>query len=232
MTEPAVQTWTLTHDGVDHRVEASGSMRHHIRWYADDELVAEKKAAEDKLHLSSEAHGALGVWYGALGGARRASLFPLDEDRVPPAAGALTGLGGLDLDPAPGSPAALYEERVRAHPRRYAAIQTVGGVAKVVVPIVVALLLARLAFSFDWPDWNLPDLPSPDLPSIPFPDLPSVPFPDVSLPGWLRWLLERAKYVLPILFAFGLAQAEIKRRRTQDALRAERAEGRDKEQEG
>jgi len=206
MTEPGVQTWSLTVDGVAHRVEASGSLRHHIRWYADDEMVAEKKAAEERLHLTSDEHGALGVWYGALGGARRASL------------------NGIDLDPEPGSPAARYEERVRAHPGRYAAIQTAGGVAKVVVPIVVALLLARLAFSFDWPDLNFPNLPSPDLPS---PILPDIPFPDVSLPGWLRWILEHAKYVIPILIAFGLAQAEVKRRRKQDELRAEREKQRD-----
>lgn len=224
MTDRDVQTWTLTVDGVAHRVEADGSFRHHVRWYADDELVAEKKAAEDRLHLTSDDHGALGVWYGALGGARRASLFQPGDDGLPPEAGALTGLGGIDLDPEPGSPAARYEEKVRAHPGRYAAIQTVGGVAKVVVPIVVTLLLARLAFSFDWPDWNLPDLPSPDLPDLPFPSLPDLPLPDVSLPGWLRWILEHAKYVVPILVAFGLAQAEIKRRRKQDELRTRRSQ--------
>ena len=200
MTEPKVQTWTLTIDGVAHRVEASGSVRHHVRWYADDALVAEKRTAEERLQLTSDDHGTLGVWYGALGGPRRASL------------------AGVDLVPEPGSPAAEFEERVRAHPSRYAAIQTVGGVAKVVVPIIVTLLLARLAFSFDWPDWNLPDLPSPDLPS---PNLPDIPFPDVTLPDWLRWILEHAKYVVPILVAFGLAQAEVKRRRKQDQLRAE-----------
>ncbi|HWM74367.1 MAG TPA: hypothetical protein VNQ53_11535 [Nocardioides sp.] len=211
MADEKVQTWTLTIDGVTHRVEASGSVRHHIRWYADDALVAEKRAAEDRLHLTSEDHGALGVWYGALGGPRRASL------------------AGVDLVPDPGSPAAEFEERVRAHPSRYAAIQTVGGVAKVVVPIVITLLLARLAFSFDWPDLNLPDLPSPNLPDLPSPNLPDIPFPDVTLPDWLRWILENAKYVVPILIAFGLAQAEVKRRRKQDELRAERARQRDEQ---
>jgi hypothetical protein len=54
----------------------------------------------------------------------------------------------------------------------------------------------------------------------------------VSLPGWLRWVLEHSKYVVPILVAFGLAQAEVKRRRKQDELRAERAWKRDQENEG
>ena len=84
MTDRGVQTWTLTIDGVAHRVEAQGGVRHHIRWYADGELVAEKKAAEDKLHLTSDEHGTLEVRYGALGGPRRA------------------GIGGVDLEPRAG----------------------------------------------------------------------------------------------------------------------------------
>ncbi len=94
---------------------------------------------------------------------------------------------------------------------------------------MVTVLLARLAFSFDWPDWNLPDLPSPDLPDLPSPNLPDIPFPDVTLPGWLRWILDHAHYVVPILIAFGLAQAEVKRRRKQDELRAQRAQQRDQQ---
>ena len=211
MTDRGVQTWTLTIDGVAHRVEAQGGVRHHIRWYADGDLVAEKKAAEDKLHLDGDEHGTLEVRYGALGGPRRA------------------GIGGVDLEPEPGSPAAEFEERVRAHPRRYAAIQTAGGVARVVVPIVATVLLARLALSFDWPNWNFPDLPSPDLPDLPSPNLPDIPFPDVTLPGWLRWILDHTHYVVPILIAFGLAQAEVKRRRKQDELRAQRAQQRDQQ---
>lgn len=229
MSEKAVQTWTLTIEGVGHRVEASGSLRHQVRWYVDGEQVAEKRAAEERLHLTSDGHGALGVWFGVLGAPRRATFFPRDADGLPPGARALTGLGGLDLEPEPDSPAAEHEDRVRAHPRRYAAIRTAGGVARVVVPLVVALLIARLAFSFDWPDWDLPDLPIPSLPALPWPDLPEIPVPDISLPGWLRWILQNAKYVVPILVAFALARAEIQRRRKQDELREARARDRDRE---
>ena len=37
----------------------------------------------------------------------------------------------------------------------------------------------------------------------------------------MKWLLDKAKYVVPVLIAIGLAQGEIKRRQKQDQLRAE-----------
>ena len=84
------------------------------------------------------------------------------------------------------------------------------------LPVRVLVRLARL---------EPPQPPSPEPAEHPVPGLP------VSLPGWLRWILQHAKYVVPILIAFGLAQAEIKRRRKQDELRAERAAQRDEEPE-
>ncbi len=201
MTDPDVQVWTLTVSGAAHRVEATPGVRHFAEWYVDGERVAARGGMEGKLRLTSEDHGTLEVRYGGLGGPRRATL------------------GGLDLEPEPGSPAARFEDRVRGRPHLYAAVQTAGGVARVVVPILLTLLAVRFALSFDWPD--LPDLPSPDLPDLPdLPSLPGIPLPDVTLPGWVRWVLEHAKYVGPILVAWWLARAEIKRRREQDALRA------------
>lgn len=201
-----MQVWRLTVDGRDHRVEAGTGLSHEVRWYVDDELVAEKKAMDDKLKLSSAVHGELEVRYSGLGAPRRATL------------GAWPG--GDDLVPDPGSKADLYEQRVREHPQRYAIIATVGGVAKVVVPILLAVLAARFAFSFDV------DLPLPDLPSIPTPDLPSIPWPSIpwpdwSLPGWVTAVLDKATYVWPIVLAYVIARAEIRRRKEQDAKRQE-----------
>ncbi len=215
--KPFDQTWELTLDGHAHLVETRGSMNHQVRWYVDGELVAEKKAMEDKLRLQAEDRpelGELAVRFSGLGHGIRATLF--DEPGQ-----ALTGLGGIDLVPEPGSKAAAYEEKIRAHPRRYAAIQAAVGVARVVVPIIVAIMLARLAFRIPLPDWDLPDLPWPNLPDLPWPDLPSPHLPDVDLPGWVTWLLDKAKYVVPVLIAIGLAQGEVKRRQKQDRLRAE-----------
>lgn len=219
----SVQVWHLEEDGRRHRVEASGSALHLVRWLVDDELVAEKKAWEEKLTLTPEARDDLGtvvVRFSGLGRARRATLFGPDDD-----AQALTGVGGADLVPEDGSDAAAYEDRIRLHPTRYALIATVGGVAKVVVPLLLGLLVVRFAVDVDWPDLPFPDLPN--LPDIPWPDLPSLPLPglpDVLLPDWVRWILDKAKYVWPIVLAYVLARAEIRRRREQDRKRAAEAE--------
>lgn len=208
----ADQVWTLDHQGRTHRVEASGAASHQVRWLVDGELVTEKQAWEEKLTLDGAECGRVVVRFSTFGKARRATLFDADED-----AQALAGIGGVDLVPEAGSPASAYEDRIRLHPQRYAAIATLVGVAKVVVPLLVGLLAIRLAVSIPWPDLpfpNLPDIPWPDLPSIPVPDLP-----DVRLPDWLRWLLDKVKYVWPIVLAYVLARAEINRRRKQDELR-------------
>lgn len=57
---------------------------------------------------------------------------------------------------------------------------------------------------------------TPDLPDLPWPD---IPWPDLRLPDWVRWLLDEAKYVWPVVLAYVLARAEINRRRKQDELR-------------
>ena len=96
---------------------------------------------------------------------------------------------------------------------------TLGGTAGIVVPLVVAWLLARFAFSIDLPDLPLPDLP--DLPSIPWPDIPwpDISLPDWSLPGWVQEVLDLLKFLFPVVLAFVIARAEIRRRRKQDELR-------------
>lgn len=185
-----------------HRVEADLGFRRTIRWYVDDVLVAERTSADEKIRLAAEA-GHLEVRFSTLGRPRRATL--LDDD--------------LDLVPDPGSPAAVHEDKVRAHPTRYATIATVVGVAKVVVPIVATVLLAR----FTLPHLSL-GVPSPDLPDLP--SLPSLPLPDLSLPEPVREVLSYAKYVLPVAVAFVLARAEIDRRRKQDERREDDGQSR------
>jgi hypothetical protein len=207
-SDAPLQTWELRVDGRAHRVEVHGSVSRRIQWWVDGDLVLDKKTADDKPRLRAEERpelGALSLRFSGLGRPRRATVTPPGH------------LAGIDLDPEEGSPAAAYEERVRANPRRYALLQTVGGAAAVVVPILVTILLGRLAFSIDWPDWSLPSIPTPDLPSLPLPHLPSLP--DISLPAWLRWLLDKAKYVWPIVVAYVIARGEIARRRKQDELR-------------
>ena len=93
--------------------------------------------------------------------------------------------------------------------RRYALIQAVGGAAKVALPILLTVLLARFALSLP-----LPSIAGPDLPSLPLPDLP-----DWSLPGWIEQVLGVVRYVWPVVLAYVLARAEINRRRRQDEKR-------------
>lgn len=210
-----MQRWDLEDDaGRAHRVEAAGSTRHQVRWYVDDELVAERTSLDAKITLRSTDRDDLGsvvVRHSQLGAPRRATLFgPGGDDPA-----ALAGVGGTELLPEPGSPAASYADRVLAHPTRYTILQTAGGVATIVVPILLAALLAKLAFALPLPDipWpNLPNVNGPDLPGLPLPDLD---LPDWSLPGWVREVLDHAKFVWPVLLAFFLARAEIRRRRQQ-----------------
>jgi len=67
-------------------------------------------------------------------------------------------VGGVDLTPAPGSPAAVDHDKVLAHPRRYTATATLAAAAGVVVPIVVIALLARVAAKVPWPDMPWPSI--------------------------------------------------------------------------
>ena len=157
--------------------------------------------------------------HSALGTPRRSTVYPAGAD-----AASLAGIGGHDLTPEPGSRAAAHEESVLRHPGRYTAIQTLGGIAKVVVPIVIAALLARVAFSVPLPDVDLPRLPLPEvdvpLPSVPLPD---IEVPDIDPPDWLVWILERVKYAWPIVVAFLLARAEVRRRRRHAEERDQRS---------
>ncbi|MQW77501.1 hypothetical protein GHK92_16635 [Nocardioides sp. dk4132] len=233
MGEPKLeQAWDLATAQGRHRVEVRGTVNRQVTWLHDGVVVARKKSMDDKIRVKPgegldedertrlpEGLGMVGVLFTHLGRPRRATLYTAEEaDGLT----SLTGLGGIDLDPEPGSRAAAYEEKVLAHPRRYAAIQTAGGVATVLVPILVAALLARLALTVPWPDWDLPSIPWPDwsLPSIPWPDLPSIPWPDWSLPGWLAWVLDHASYVWPVVLAYVLARGEVRRRRHQAERRA------------
>jgi hypothetical protein len=104
------------------------------------------------------------------------------------------------------------------HPTRYALIATAGGVARVVIPILLSLVAVRIAISVPWPHVPFPDLPHIPWPDIPLPDLPDLP--DVHLPDWLLWLLGHVHFVWPVVLAYVVARAEIKRRREQDARRA------------
>jgi hypothetical protein len=220
------QRWELTLDGRTHRVEVAGSFTRTIRWFVDDEPVASRKSSEDKVSFGADPGNghAVGLRFSTLGHGKRVTLYT-DDETMPATARATLGTGGIDLDPEPGSPAALREERIRQHPWRHAAIATAGGVAKVAVPILLGILAVRFVIDLPWPDLDWPDLPWPE---IPWPDIPwpAIPWPTIDLPSWqvpewVQWVADKLKYVGPVVLAFVLARGEVNRRRKQDALKAE-----------
>ena len=242
MADDGVQRWELSARGLRHQVSVTGSFTRTVTWHVDGRLVAVTRSSEDTIRLTPGDRlekgeeevageptpdvGAVSVRFTALGRAKRATWYRPEGD-VPAPARALLGVGGVDLAPEPGSPAALREERMERHPRRHTALAVAGGVATVVLPLLLGLLVVRLAVLVPWPDWDLPSIPWPDLdlPAVPWPDvdLPDVDLPDWQLPGWVRWLLDRAGYVWPVVLAWFLARREVRRRRDQSRLRAELA---------
>ncbi len=239
MSKPA-QEWHLEVGGQVHRVsarEASWTQRE-IIWRLDGVIVASKRSSEEKVVLRpgdairddaalapdpsvAVDAGAVRVIFSSLGSPRRAIWFEGTEAL----AAAHAGLGGVDFEPEAGSPLAVREERAAKNPRLYAARHVLLGVAKVALPILGVWLLAQLAGLLPDVSIDLPNIPWPDLdlPSIPWPDinLPSIPWPDWQAPFWLRWILDNAKFVLPILLGIALARNEIRRRASQPAKRAE-----------
>lgn len=230
------QVYELTVDGRSHRVETSvgDGWSNRATWWVDgEEIATTKSSSEDSLHLSAdEEHdladevGAIRVRFTTLSKPVRATWF--EGTRSKAVAASYLGTGGIDLIPEAGSPAARREDRMRANPHLYAARHVVGGVGKVVVPIAFAVAIAWLLSRITLPDLGLPSIPWPDLPAIPWPDIPWPSFRlnlDWDAPGWVRWLLDKVKYVWPILLGLWLARREMTRRREQDELRARMSAG-------
>lgn len=228
------QVFELTVEGRRHRVETStgSGWSNEATWWVDGaEIATKKSSSDDSLYLSADkdhdladAVGAVRVRFTTLSKPVRATWFEGSRDKA--TAASWVGTGGIDLVPEPGSPAAVREDKMRANPGLYAARHVVGGVAKVALPIVAAIVIAWLLARVSWPNLNLPSIPWPDLPSIPWPEIPWPSFRldiDWEPPGWLRWILDKASYVWPVLLGIWLARREVKRRREQDELRARMA---------
>ncbi len=219
MTDP--ERWFLTHEGLEHVVEIEDAgLSRRITWTTDGMKTAARKTAEDRVVLDGGDHGAIGLRLATFVGPTRRVTWWDAALELGAVGAAHTGMGGIDLDPEPGSKAAQREAWIRAHPRQYAIRRTSAAVAKVLVPLLLLWLLARFALpAIAWPDWDIP-WPSIPWPSIPWPDWGfDIPWPNWSLPeipDWLRSLLDKVKYVWPVAIALVLARAELKRRRDQD----------------
>jgi hypothetical protein len=210
------ERWLLASDGREHVVEiAEAGLRRRLSWLVDGTEVAARTTSDERVVLDGGEHGAVGVRLPTFTGPARRVTWHSPDAELGAVAAARTGLGGIDLGPEPGSKAAAREAWIRAHPNLHTARRTGAAVLGVLLPLLALWLLARIDIpwpdlSIPWPDWGLPSIPWPDL-SIPWPDwdLP-------ELPAWLRELLDKAKYVGPVLVAYAVARAEVRRRRAQD----------------
>ncbi|MCC6831846.1 MAG: hypothetical protein IT200_10920 [Thermoleophilia bacterium] len=212
------ERWTLIHDGHEHVVEiADAGLGKRLTWSVDGEEVASRRTGDQRVVLEDDRAGAVGVRLPALTGpARRVTLHPAGGE-LPPAAAARAGLGGIDLDPEPGSAAAARDAWIRAHPRWHVVRRAAAAAVGIAVPLLAVWLLSRFALPrIPWPDWSLPDPPLPDLPDIPWPE---VPWPDWDLPAWVHAVIDAARFAGPVVIAVVLAVAEIRRRRRHDARR-------------
>ena len=204
------QVWRLTVDGRAHRVEADPGTSRRLRWYVDDDLVAEKKSMDEKVRLECAGRPA-----------RRPLLHARARRGGRPSSTAPTA---ATWSPDPGSAGgAATRTRCGRTRDRYATIQTVGGVGQVVVPIVLATVLARfalLAAVAGLGRSRSPHSRRPDLPCAPA-ARPATARLDAAGLGRSR-SSTHAHYVWPVVLAFVLARAEIRRRRRQDEKRGDR----------
>jgi hypothetical protein len=186
-------TFSIEHEG--RRIEVVPDSlweRDRVRLLVDGETVAERKADGKRTTLEGDGikvHAVMPFWGGSV---TRAELMLDDGAR-------------LRLAPEPGTRAARVHHFEDSHPRVFAARHVVGGAVQVAIAIIgISFALSLL------PAIHLPsiDLPAIDLPSLPLPDLPNVTVPD-----WIRAILQSKQYWLPVVIGIALASAELKRRR-------------------
>ncbi len=191
--------FSVEHDGRTIEVVPMTSLkRDRLQLYVDGELVDEAKPAQ-KVEVAGEGVtvAAKMAWHGT--SVISADIVGADGERVP-------------LAPEPGSVAARKQRFKEERPALYAARHAAAGVGKVVLPLLGIGLLLRFL-----PDFSI-DLPLPSLEiDLPLPsiDLPSIPFPDITLPEWVRTVLNSAKYWGPILAGIVIAVREYRSRRKQ-----------------
>ena len=193
------ERWHLVHDGHEHVAAVEhGALTREVVWTRDGAEVGRKKTSDETIVLSPEGEdGALRLKLAMVGPARRITLYGSEAE-------AHAGLGGTDLEPEPGSRAALRAEWIGRHPHLHTARQTALAAAGVGVPVLLVWLLSMVP----WPSLDVP-WPDISLPSIPWPDLPSLP----------AWTEPVRKLLVPVLIAFFVARGEVKRRRKAEERR-------------
>jgi len=170
-----------------------------VRLLIDGEQVAETKAdgARTKLVVDDFEVRVTMPWWG--GSISRAELAQGDAAPV-------------RLRPEAGSRAARRDRFEQGHPRLFAARHVARGVGQALVALVGVAFLLRFLPAMPVPGIDVPEI---DLPDLPWPSI-DVSLPFVEVPGWIRALLETAKFWGPILIGIVLAAHELRRRRHVD----------------
>lgn len=183
--------WSVEHEGHTVEVVPDGLLESgdRVRLVVDGDEVAEAKAAGRQT--LSGAGVEVRIFQPPWGGGLRDAELLADNAVVA-------------LAPAPGSRAARREDFARRHPLLYSARHVATGVAQVLIPLLGLAALLSFLPSISLPDVDLPNV---DLPSLP---LPSIDLP--RLPEWVRDVLDKAKFVTPILVGIALAVREQRRR--------------------
>ncbi|MEU4365436.1 hypothetical protein [Promicromonospora sp. NPDC023987] len=185
---PTVQRWHGVVDGSEHRVEATGRVRHRFVWFADGEPLAVRRRWLPRARLVAPV-----------------GELRLTTNRVFLRRSGSRSLDAVEFEPESGSPAARRRDEIINRPIWFATRELLIAVAVVVLPIaLVALVVRLLGMLRDAGVW----LPQP--PSIPFADFDLT---DLGAPSWFQDLLDSSDYVLPVVIALGIIWLELRRRR-------------------
>lgn len=215
MKQPDI--WRLTTSGHAHEVAITEhGLGRRVAWSVDGQQIDNRWTMDERLVLTADGRGAVGLHFTTLGRTRRVSWFDVDSAAAAHAANQIP-LSGTDFEPRPDSPAARRLEWMREHPRLYTARSALVAAAGVLLGIVAVSLLVRLVVHIPRPNWSLPAIPWPawNLPEPPWPDwmFPQWDLPEWSLPPWLAAIASAMKYIVPVVIAAGIAYAETQRRR-------------------
>lgn len=140
--------------------------------------------------------------------------------------------GTVDIIPPEGSRAQEYYRVMEESPWKRLAYPFLGGMGKAgwaVGVLVLGPLISRIISwvlslfpdvslpAIPWPDISLPriSLPSIPWPSIPWPDIPwpHIPWPSVTVPEWVKVVVEHEKIWFPLLVGLVVGVISLRRAR-------------------
>ncbi len=137
------ERWLLTISEDQHLVEIlHAALGRRITWSVAGAEVATRRTSEERVVLDGGSRGALSVRLPRLMGPARRVTWYSPGSELGALAAAHAGIGGVDLDPEPGSKAAAREAWIREHPRQYAARRAGAAAAGALAAVLGVWLLS------------------------------------------------------------------------------------------